>query len=219
MCNRARSLPPNRAVFRTSSQGARISVTLGAETLSVSLALPYLKPSDVTRTIMLWGLTNLCLTPRRLAGADMRPKEITCTLPTPGPTAMRVLKETFPFRFDAGDNEIVFDRRVGEISIPSADTGLKSLLAEVMDRHLAALGPVASFEEGMFTLLRSMMNGNMPTLASLSARSGMSQRTLQRRLSEANASFQRLLNRVLQEEADELLARGTLSRGLCGLLA
>ena len=41
----------------------------------------------------------------------------------------------------------------------------------------------------------------------------MSQRTLQRRLGEANTSFQRLLNKVLKEQADELLKRGNLSQG------
>ena len=39
-----------------------------------------------------------------------------------------------------------------------------------MDRHSATLGPAASFEQGMLTVLRSMMNGNMPTLASLRMR-------------------------------------------------
>jgi len=51
----------------------------------------------------------------------------------------------------------------------------------------------------------------MPTLASLSRRSGMSQRTLQRRLAESNTSFQRLLRQVLREVSDELLAREDLS--------
>jgi AraC-like DNA-binding protein len=76
---------------------------------------------------------------------------------------------------------------------------VQALFAETMDRHLAALDSAASFEQGKLTLLRSMMNGNMPTLASLSARSGMSQRTLQRRLSQTNRSFQRPLKQVLQE--------------------
>jgi len=69
------------------------------------------------------------------------------------------------------------------------------------------------FERGITAILREMMNGTIPTLASLSARAGMSQRTLQRRLSEANTSFQSLLRQVLQETAEDLLARGNLSQG------
>ena len=126
---------------------------------------------------------------------------------------MRVLGQQFPFKFDAADNQVVFERHVGNIRIPSADSDLQTLLADVMDRHLATLGPAASFEQGMLTVLRSMMNGNMPTLASMAQRSGMSQRTLQRRLAESNTSFQRLLRQVLHETSEELLARESLSHG------
>jgi AraC-like DNA-binding protein len=195
------------------SQGARISVAPAAETLTISVAIAAAGQDDLWRAIMFWGLTNLCLTPQRLAGVSVRPRAITCAFPAPDAVAARALREHFPFRFDAADNQVVYDRRVGELGIPTADPDLQSLLAEAMDRHLAALGPAASFEQGMLTLLRSMMNGNMPTLASLSARAGMSQRTLQRRLSEADTSFQRLLKQVLHEEAEALLARGTHSQG------
>jgi len=195
------------------SQGAHLTVARNAKTLTISLAVPYVPPGEMLRAITLWGLTNLCLTPHRLADAPVRPKAITCAFPPPNPTAARMLRERFPFAFDADDNRVVFDRTVGEIKIPSADTDLQSLLAETMDRHLAALGPTASFEQGMLAVLRSMMNGNMPTLASLSERSGISRRTLQRRLAESNTSFQRLLRQVLHETSDALLARESLSHG------
>jgi len=195
------------------AQGTRVSVATGADTFAVSLELPHLKLGEVSHSIQLWGLTNLCLTPKRLANVDVRPREVTWTGPTPGPAEVRVLKERLPLRCAEQASRITFDRRVGDIGIPSADADLQSLLAEVLDRRLSALDGHASFETGMLNVLRSMLNGNMPTLASLAARTGMSQRTLQRRLSEANTSFQRLLNRVLHEQADELLARGTLSQG------
>jgi AraC-like DNA-binding protein len=195
------------------SQAVRIWVARNSETLNVSVALPNLPPNDVTRTILLWGLTNHCLTPQRLVGISVRPKIITCAFPVPGSDAARTLRQHLPFKFDGTDNQIVFERRIGDISIPSADADLQSLLAEVMDRHLAALGPAASFEQGIRTVLRGMMNGNMPTLASVSARSGISPRTLQRRLTESKTSFQNLLRQVLHEMSDELLARGNLSHG------
>jgi AraC-like DNA-binding protein len=77
---------------------------------------------------------------------------------------------------------------------------------------LTALGPAAGFEQAILTLLR-VMNGNMPSLASLSARAGMSQRTLQRRLNEASTSFHALLRQVPQEEADGLVAGGNHGHG------
>ncbi len=195
------------------SDGARIWVKSSAETLTVHFTVQNLGRADIQRTVTLWGLTNLCLMSQRLAGTAFRPKAVICNCVTPGPAAERAIKEHLPIKFDGNENQVVFDRHVGDIAIPSADPDLQSLLADTMDRHLAALGPAASFEQGMLTLLRSMMNGNMPTLASLSARSGMSQRTLQRRLSDANTNFQSLLKQVLHEQAEELLSRGTLSQG------
>ncbi len=195
------------------SQAARLSVARNSETITVTLAAPQLPPGDITRTVMLWGLTNLALLPERLSGVSVRPEKITCAFPAPGPDAARTLRQHFAFAFDGADNHVVFERRAGDILIPSADADLKALLAEVMDRHLAALGPAASFEQGILTVIRSMMNGNMPTLASVSARAGISQRTLQRRLAESNTSFQKLLRQVLHEMSDTLLARHDLSHG------
>jgi AraC-like DNA-binding protein len=195
------------------SQAARLSVTRNSETLTVTLAAPQLPPGDITRTVMLWGLTNLTLLPERMAGVSVRPKGITCAFPAPGLDAAQTLRQHFSFEFDGADNRVTFERRAGDILIPSADADLKALLAEVMDRHLAALGPAASFEQGIMTVMRSMMNGNMPTLASVSARAGISQRTLQRRLTESNTSFQKLLRQVLHEMSDDLLARRDLSHG------
>ena len=64
-----------------------------------------------------------------------------------------------------------------------------------------------------------MMNGNMPTLAFLSVRSGPSQRTLQGRLGESNTNFRRPLHQVLHETSDQLLARPRLSHGEIAFLS
>jgi AraC-like DNA-binding protein len=93
------------------------------------------------------------------------------------------------------------------------DQALHELLAQVMEQRLMELGPAGGLDRGLRLILRGMINGTMPTLAVLSAHTGLSTRTLQRRLDEAGTSFQRLLQGVLREEADELLSRGTLSQG------
>jgi AraC-like DNA-binding protein len=175
------------------SQAAQFSVARTPKALTISVTLQGVPQEELSRAITIWGLTNLCLTPQRVAGAAVVPKEVTCAHPSPGPDALRVLRERLPFRFECEANAVIFDRSVGDITVPSADADLKKLLE--------------------LTLLRGMMNGNMPTLASLSRRSGMSQRTLQRRLAEAGTSFQQLLRKVLHEASDQYLASGTMSHG------
>jgi len=195
------------------SQGARLSVTREASSLVLSVALDALPESPLKCNILLWGLTNWSLLPERLTGIAKRPKFIACAFPSPGADAVRALRAYCPFRFNADRNYVAFERSVSDMQVPSADADLKSLLAEVMDRHLEALGPAASFEQAIATLLREMMNGTMPTLSSVSARAGVSVRTLQRRLSDAKTNFQEVLQKVLRQEAENLLARGNHSQG------
>ena len=72
-----------------------MSVVLNREALIVSLAMPELPMGDVSRSIWLWGLTNLALLPKRLSGAGDKPKEILCMAPAPRPAELRVLRDNF----------------------------------------------------------------------------------------------------------------------------
>jgi AraC-like DNA-binding protein len=194
------------------SQAAHISVERDAKALTVALSVD-VPAGPVRDNILLWGLTNWSLLPQRLTGAPVRPRWVACAFAPPDAAATRTLKQHCPFHFGAERCAVVFDRSVGDLAVPSADEDLGRLLTEAMDRHLAELGPAASFEHGVAAILREMLDGTMPTLAGLSARAGVSQRTLQRRLGDAKTSFQALLQRVLHERADDLLARGNLTQG------
>jgi AraC-like DNA-binding protein len=195
------------------AQYARISVKCNASALTISIAAD-LPKGIVAQNVMLCGLTNLALLPERLAGHDgTRPNVVECAFPSPGAAAAAAVRQRLPFKFDAPANRVVFHRRVGEMRVASADEGLRLLLAQVMERDLDELGPPGGFERGLTTILHGMMNGTMPTLAALSAHVGLSQRTLQRRLARSNTSFQRLLQQVLHEAAEEYLARGTFTQG------
>jgi len=198
--------------FALVSQATRIRVALGASELTLSMATDF-PEGPVKRNIILFGLNYLSRAPQQLAGVDAMPRSVDCAFPSPGAEAARELREHLPFTFNADQSRVVFNRKVAEIKIPSVDPDLKVLLAEVIEQNLNKLGSAGSLEHGLKTILRQMMNGTMPTLASLSARAGMSQRTLQRRLQEADTSFQELLQQVLRESAESLLAQGKLSQG------
>jgi AraC-like DNA-binding protein len=193
-------------------QGSRFSVLRDPSTVEISADVEA-RDSPAQTTILLWVVTNLALLPHRLTGVDVRPRRVECTARPPRALLAKTLRERWPMAFDAPSNRVVFDARICEMPIHSADVDLKLLLAQVIEEHLQKLGKVASFEEGLSTVLRRMMNGTMPTLEALSARTGMSERTLQRRLKGANTSFQKLLRRVLHEASDELLGQGNLSQG------
>jgi AraC-like DNA-binding protein len=193
------------------SQAAQLSVKCDATSMVIGLVLD-LPSGPIQQNILLWGLTNYSLLPERLTGEPLRPRSITCTFAAPAGADVRAIASRFPFKFNARDNRIVFDPSVGDLTVPSADPELQSALARLIEQDLEALGPARSFQQGIVAVLRSMLNGTMPTLSALSARAGISQRTLQRRLAQSGTSFQALLQKVLQEVSDEHLARGNLTQ-------
>jgi AraC-like DNA-binding protein len=161
---------------------------------------------------MFWGLTNLYLTAERVMGRPIAPRVVEFSFASPSAEVTREVRERFPVAFGAKSNRVVFSRSVGDLPIPSADADLKSLLEEVIEEQLNKLGPAGSFVHGLTVVLRGMLNGTMPTIADLSHRVDMSQRTLQRRLRESGTNFQKLLRKVLREVSDEHLRSGALSQ-------
>ena len=193
------------------SQATQLSVKCDSRSMVIAV-IPGVPSGTIQQNILLWGLTNYSLLPERLTGKPLRPRLITCAFAPPAGADMRTIASRFPYKFNARDNRIVFDSSVGDLTVPSADPELQSALARLIEQDLDALGPARSFQEGIIAVLRGMLNGAMPTLAALSARAGLSQRTLQRRLAQSGTSFQALLQKVLQEVSDEHLARGNLSQ-------
>jgi AraC-like DNA-binding protein len=194
------------------SQGAHVSVVRGSSTLCASVALD-VASGPIQRNILLWGLTNLGLMPQRLTGRPVLPDFIECAFPSPAGSTLLALDTRCRFIFNARRNRVVFDRSIGDLGIPSADKDLQALLIEIMEQHLKKLGAAGSFERALKTIMREMLNGTMPTLASVGARTAMSPRTLQRRLAEAHIRFHDLLQEILHEEAAHLLNRGALTQG------
>lgn len=193
------------------SQAARLSVRCDSRSMVITVALD-VPSGTVQQNILLWGLTNYSLLPMRLTGTSLRPQLITCAFAAPAGADMRAIHNRFRYRFNARDNCIIFDGSVADLNVPSADLELQSALARLIEQDLEALGPAGNFQEGLRAVLRGMLNGTMPTLSALSARAGMSPRTLQRRLAQSGTNFHVLLQRVLREVSDEHLARGSLTQ-------
>ena len=194
-----------------SYQGLDVELAASAKTLT--LVISHDLPAGLAGAgPLLWALTNLALMPQGLTGRRERPILIDCTLPRPPADAVADMCSQLPFRFGRRSNRITFHRRVGDLPIPTADPDLKGMLERVLEQDLAELGPAGNFERSVAVVLRGMLNGDTPTLEGLSRRSGMSTRTLQRRLAEAGLTFQGLLRDVRREMSDELLARSDYSQ-------
>lgn len=192
-------------------QGTRVRVTCDAVALTITVD-SNLPPGRAAFNAMLWLVTNLVLLPQRLAGSTSKPSMITCKFPPPDRVALRALSAQLPFRFNASEHSVVLPRQIGDLRIASADKELRLLLVQLMEQQLGALAGADGVERCIVLMLRGMFNGTIPTLKLLSRRASLPPRTLQRKLAEANLSFQRLLQQVQRQVADEYLAEGVLTQ-------
>lgn len=193
------------------SQWFTVAVSCDANGLVVSVSAD-LPPGVLTSNIMLWALTNASLLPQRMLNEPLRPKLVECALAAPGRSMTAELRKELPFRFGCGRNRVVFDRAIADRPIPTADAELQQLIIQLAEQQLRGARQSSGFKDSLLSVMRGMINGTIPTLASVSARTNMSTRTLQRRLSEHGTTFQGLLQEVLRETSDRYLARGDLTQ-------
>jgi len=145
------------------------------------------------------GLTRPGDTPARIDAA------------APAPRDVARLEGFFgcPLRFAAGANRMLFKRAVWEHRCPSADP---SLLI-VLEQHARTLVEAIEREPGVVGEVRRALyaGGPTPSLGEVAQRLGLSTRTLQRRLRQAETPFADLAASVREELARRLLAERRLA--------
>jgi len=140
-----------------------------------------------------------------LLGPDIN--RIRCEMERPKPSSTKLFKELIC-------NNIYFKSATNALHIPSAalsrenpraDPRLFSVLRmqfqEIHDPHQLNHSPAAVVRG----YVAEMLGKNVPTLLEAAALVGMSERTLQRRLTEAGTSLQEILDQCRHELAEKLL--------------
>lgn len=127
----------------------------------------------------------------------------------PAPAFRALYGEVFgcPVAFGAPVNSIVFSRVDTERALVSANPRAGEWL------ELGAQAALEQMDDSRVTprvraALERMLQGDEPTLAAVASGLCMSERTLQRRLSEEGVTFRRLLDDVRREVAQRTLAAG-----------
>jgi AraC-like DNA-binding protein len=118
--------------------------------------------------------------------------------------------------FGATVDRIVFEQAVLEVPFRTANPDLLAMLLPGLETALA-LEPGtfkdAAFVDRVRETIRLQMQGQRPTVEAIGKELALSARSLQRRLSEAGTSYQRLLDEVRESVACELLGRTELDSG------
>ena len=144
---------------------------------------------------------------RRGTGRHIVPLRVEMT--RAGPTT-REHKEYFgaPITFGAPKNQLVL--RADDLDRPFAGHN-PELLAILTPALLASLDEIdaqSSLPEQVKIVLKRRLASGKPELADVANALGMSERTLQRRISESGTSFRQLLEASRQEVGREMLASG-----------
>lgn len=114
-----------------------------------------------------------------------------------------------PLQFDTPDYALGLPKALIDAPLPQANPPLRDLLRQHAEGLLARL-PSASISGRVVALLGEQLTRGEPGRAALANELGLSERTLQRRLSEEGSSYQQLLADTRRQLAERYLGEGNL---------
>jgi AraC-like DNA-binding protein len=125
---------------------------------------------------------------------------------------LQVLEAYFGCRFQIGAETNRLTLRRSDLDLPfiSYNEELLEILTPVLDRTLAEQQGSCSITERVKWIMKRSLSGGRPEIQTVANELRMSDRTLQRRLTEENTSFKHLLTQARHEQARAYLADPSL---------
>jgi AraC-like DNA-binding protein len=147
---------------------------------------------------------------RWVTGADLKP--VCVELSHPGGQSSSVFAAAFGCMptFCAAENALVFSHADATRPLPTAHDRLSLLHDRIAAEHLQRISG-ARFKSRMRAEIVRRLSDGAPTRGAIARALATSERTLHRRLSEEGTSYQRLVDEIRRELAEDYLARRDLS--------
>ncbi len=118
-----------------------------------------------------------------------------------------------PLHYEQESDSVEFDRSVFDLNLPKADDGLSRFVLGHLDKVVTDMGEHRSLERSLKSLICDTMPDGPPKMTDVARRIGVSRRTLARRLSELDTTFQRFVEDTRRETAAQLLRQTHHSLG------
>ncbi|WP_141502329.1 AraC family transcriptional regulator [Paenibacillus luteus] len=115
-----------------------------------------------------------------------------------------------PIRMDANGNRLTLHRRDLDRPFVSYNEELLEILTPILDQSLNEQKQSRSFAEMVKWIMKRSLTGGRPDIQAVAKELSMSDRTLQRRLTDESTSFKQLLTQARHEQAREYLADPSL---------
>ena len=187
----------------------RLAYHRGGE--SCSIELEWLNPGEQSGPALLVGITLACLLElgRRGTGRPLTAQLVEFSQPMGD---VQALEAYFGcrIRMGANRNRLTLYRRDLDRPFISYNEELLEILTPALDRSLDELQSNRSITDLVKWIMKRSLTGGRPDIQSVAKELNMSDRTLQRRLTDANASFKQLLTQARHEQAIEYLADPSL---------
>jgi AraC-like DNA-binding protein len=147
---------------------------------------------------------------RWVTNRDLRP--LALELRFPPPADVQPYQDAFkcPLRFTAPLNALLFARADVTLPLPTANAELAGVHERIASEHLQRLDHAQTCHRTRAVIIRHLQDGE-PRRPKIAAILGMSERTLQRRLTAEGTSFQRLLDDTRRELAQHYLGQSNVS--------
>ena len=147
---------------------------------------------------------------RWVTNRDLRP--LAFELRFPPPADPQPYQDAFkcPLRFNAPVNALLFARADITLPLPTAHPELAEVHERIASEHLQRLDPAQTCHRVLAVIIRHLPDGE-PRRPKIATILGMSERTLQRRLTAEGTSFQRLLEDARRELARHYLGQREVS--------
>lgn len=149
-----------------------------------------------------------------LAGAPLPPADVSFTHAAPSDCSEHRRIFGADVVFGATSNCARFDAALLALPVPNADVGLYPVLQQhaeqLLQKKLRVQGS-AGIAAQVRTSIANSLSQERASLPLIAQDLNLSQRTLQRKLSDADTSFQQLLDQTRQEMAQDYLRRRDLS--------
>ena len=140
----------------------------------------------------------------RGTGRPLNPKRVELQRP---PAHREMYESHFrcPVKFKSNQNALVFSNADMELPFVTYNSDLLAIVAPQLEAELAQQLAEKTFTEQAKGILKQLLAGQRPGIQDLARELHLSNRTLQRRLTEQGISFQRLLEEARRELAHHYL--------------
>jgi AraC-like DNA-binding protein len=163
------------------------------------------------RAAMDYHLANMEQAIRQLGISPRRPVEVHLRHPAPPDAASYLDFYGVAPRFGSPRYELRYPADLRDVGVTSFNSKLRDYFDRECRRMVEALGPTTGISAAVRKALIGVMDGGDTGIEAIARRLAMSTRSLQRRLSEEQTSYNDLLAEVRAEFAKRYLARGTLT--------